>query len=185
MKEKLLLLFNLATLPETALAKEAYMIQKQDANITGLVRECEEYLRVLEITEDLTYFAKPMWKKTISKAIHSKNRKDLLDLLGFYKKLDKEKLMDKEYGEKKYLKTMNISSVRTFFSNRASMINTIKANFKGDPRYATNNYVCDCGEHLNTQSSLLTCHLYEKQRQGLNILGNDEDLIRYYQLVFK
>ena len=183
MKEKLLLLFHLATLPDTALAKEAYMIQKQDANIPGLVRECEEYLRVLKITEDPTHFTKAMWKKTISKAIHSKNRKDLLTLLESYKKLDKEKLMDEEYGEKRYLKTMNISSARTFFSARASMLSTIKANFKGDPRYAADNYVCDCGEHQDTQSGLLTCRLYEKQRQDLDILGCDEHLVLYYQRV--
>ena len=120
----------------------------------------------MEVTGDPAHFTKAMWKKTISKAIHSKNRKDLMTLLESYKKLNKEKFKDEEYGEKKYLKIMNISSARTFFSARASMLSMIKGNFKGEPGHPV------CPDDL-------PCCLYEKQRQGLNILGCDEDLVLY------
>ena len=124
-------------------------------------------------------------EEKVSSAVHAKNKWDLLLLLDSYKKLDKEKLKEEEYGQKKYLKSMNITNVRTLFSARASMLITIKANFKGDPRYAATDYMCECGEHQDTQSNLLTCRLYERQREGLDLYNSDAHLVKYYQLVIK
>ena len=84
---------------------------------------------------------KKAWKKKVLEAVHSKNKMDLLNLLDSYKKLDKEKLREEEYGMKKYLKSMNISSARTFFSARASMLSTVRANFKSDPRFASDDFI--------------------------------------------
>ena len=142
-------------------------------------------MRVLGIKEDPIFFTKPMWKKKVSSAVHSKNKQDLLLLLDSYKKLDKEKLKEEEYGQKKYLKSMNITNVRTLFSARASMLTTIKANFKGDPRYAATDYMCECGEHQDTQSNLLTCRLYERHREGLDLHNSDAHLVKYYQLIIQ
>ena len=134
---------------------------------------------------DPIFFTKKAWKKKVLEAVHSKNKMDLLNLLESYKKLDKEKLREEEYGMKKYLKSMNISSARTFFSARASMLTTVKSNFKGDPKYAAVDYMCECNEHQDTQSGLLTCRLYEKQREGLDLHGSDAHLVQYYQRVIK
>ena len=185
MKEKLLLLFHLASLPETALAKEVYILQKQDKSLPGLVRECEEFMKILGIPDDPTVFSKATWKKKILEAVHLKNKRDLLTLLESYKKLDSDKIREEEYGQKTYLKSMNISSARTLFSARASMLSTVKANFKNDARYAAVDYMCECGDHVDTQSDLLTCALYEKHREGLDLLNSDDHLVKYYQLVIQ
>ena len=123
-----------------------------------------------------------MWKKKVSSSIHLKNKLDLLSMLETYKKLDKQKMKEEEYGQKSYLRTMNLSSGRTFFSARASMLSTVKANFKSDPRYA-GDFRCECLEHEDDQASLLTCRLYERHRDGLDLLNSDEDLVTYYKLI--
>ena len=133
MKEKLLLVHHLSLLPDSALAKEAYLLQKEDKTLPGLVRECEEFLNILQINEDPSVYTKPMWKKKIHSAIHSKNKRELLAMLESYKKLDKEKLKQEDYGQKSYLKSMKMDSARTFFSARASMLGTIKLTSRETP----------------------------------------------------
>ena len=151
----------------------------------GLVRECEEFLEDLQIHEDPSCFSNSMWKKRISTAIHLKNKKELLLMLDSYRKLDKEKIREEVYGQKSYLKSMKMDSARTFFSARASMLSTVKANFKGDAKFAADNYMCECREHVDTQADLLNCRLYERHREGLDLLNNDHHLVKYYRLVIK
>ena len=95
-----------------------------------------------------------------------------------------EKLKSEEYEEKDYFKTMSDSSGRTMFSARSFMLSTIQWNFKGNPRYRANNYLCKCGDR-DTQSSLLNCTSYKHLRDGLNVLHSDSDLVKYYQLVIE
>ena len=114
--------------------------------------------------------------------IHIKNKSDLISLLNSYKKLDVDKFTNEEYGVKSYLKTMNISQSRTFFSSRSMMLSTIQWNFKNDPLFAADEFLCECGD-LDTQANLLTCRLYEHLRDGLDLAGSDTDLVKYYQLV--
>ena len=138
----------------------------------------------LEIHEDPSSHSKHSWKILVKAKVHLKNSKDLKNQLSTYTKLDVEKLRSEEYEEKDYLRTMNVSSGRTMFSARSSMLSTIQWNFKGNPRYRANNYLCKCGDR-DTQSSLLNCTSYKHLRDGLNVLHSDSDLVKYYQLVIE
>ena len=121
----------------------------------------------------------------IDERIQQKNYQDLSSMLESYKKLDKDKFMSEEYGRKPYLKTMNISAARTMFSARSMMLTSVKWNFKSNPKYAADEYKCECGEHVDTQDNLLTCNLYQDLREGLDITNSDSDLVKYYQLVIR
>ena len=102
-----------------------------------------------------------------------------------YKKLDVEKLTDKGYGIKPYLAEMTVPRARTFFAARSSMLSTVKLNFKNKKEYAEKDYLCECGEHPDSQAALLTCRIYAHLKEGLNIFGSDNDLVTYYLRVIK
>ena len=177
---KLLFLHHLATLPGSALAREVYELQKEDSS--AFVLECKTYMNSLDITVDPGSFSKYTWRKLILRKIHSKNKSELLSLLDSYKKLDRNKFENEEYGQKSYLKTMTTTQSRTFFSSRSMMLTSVQWNFKSKPVFAANEYKCECGD-LDTQANLLTCRLYKHLREGLDLVGSDTDLVKYYQLV--
>ena len=85
MQRKLLFLYHLMTLPENSLAKEIYLIQKENA-LPGLVNECEQFLSDLNIHADPSTFTKGQWKKIIRKKIQDRNKQLLLQQIREYKK---------------------------------------------------------------------------------------------------
>ena len=183
MMTKLLLLKHISSLPDTALAREIYTLQKEHSS-EGLVKECSEYINTLSLDEPENY-SKKGWSKTIKECIHQKNKSDLLTLSRSYRKIDVEKLSSEEYGAKKYLSTMKLSDAWTAFLARAHMLSTFQCNFKNNPEFVTNNFMCICKEHRDDQESVLNCRLYEHLREGLDLENNDLDLVRYYQLVIE
>ena len=116
--------------------------------------------------------------------IHEKNKKNLLEKVGNFKKIKLENWLTEEYGMKNYIKSMNLSQARTLFSARAEVLPTIQMNFKNKPEFAQNLWKCKCGD-LDTQSHLAYCRSYEHLREGLDILQNDLHLVLYYQRVIK
>ena len=184
MLKKLLFLHHLISLPNSALASEIYSIQQANVSeFPGLVSECNEYLEQLGISSNPAFYTKFQWARLIKSKIHDKNKTDILSQMSTYSKLDFEKLSSEEYGMKNYLSSMKISEARTMFSARSSMLSTVQYNFKNHPEYKANAYKCKCGDHVDTQSSLLTCKLYSHLREGLDLLHSDSDLVKYYQLV--
>ena len=61
-QQKLLFLHHLVHLPENTLANEIYRIQKENS-LPGLVKECEDFLTKMNISEDPVYLTKYQWKK--------------------------------------------------------------------------------------------------------------------------
>ena len=178
---KLLFFHHLISLPEDSLAKNILNLKEEK----GHPSEYRTLLEELQIDEDPANFSKEHWKKHVSKKVHLKNKREILSKFNSSKKLDKEKLSSEEYDMKKYLSTMKMSEGRTFFSSRSMMISTVQCNFKSKPEYKANDYKCKCGDHLDTQTNLLTCRLYEHLREGLDLANSDTDLVRYFQLVIK
>ena len=183
MLKKLLFVHHILSLPDTAVAKEVDLVQKEKG-YPGLASEADAFLQRLDIPLDPTCFSKAGWKKEILARIHRKNKEELLSQIRSYKKLDVEKLSAEEYGAKGYLSSMKVSEARTFFSARSSMLSTVQYNFKNNNAYKANEYKCKCGE-LDTQTNLLTCRLYSHLREDLNISHSDTDLVRYYQGVIR
>ena len=185
MLHKLQFLWHLVSLPETSLAKEVYNLQKGDKNLPSLVNECELHLEELDIHIDPASVTKKEWKKVITSKIHQKNKDSLLLQIQSSRKLDIETISSEDYEEKSYLRNMRISQGRTFFSSRSSCLSTVQWNFKNNPKYRSNGYLCRCKEHIDTQSSLLNCRLYDHLKDGLDPSNSDIDLVRFFQLVIQ
>ena len=178
-------LHHLASLPDQALAKEVYSIQKENENLPGLVTECNLYLSQLGIEcSDPSIYSKCQWKKLIKTNIHAKNQSDILTQIQSYKKLEYESVSKEEYGMKSYLKTLSLSESRTFFAARSRMLKSVQINYKNNPEYIANNHKCFCLED-DHQSHLVSCRSYSHLRDGLDILGSDRDLAIYYQRVIR
>ena len=138
----------------------------------------------LEIDSDPSVFTKNQWKKYVKNKIDEKNKSDLLELIKPYKKLDHDQLMNEEYGQKSYLKTMNLSQARTCFAARAQTLRTVQMNFKNKAEYANNLWKCICGED-DHQSHLSYFESYAHLREGLDLERSDRDLVIYYQHVIR
>ena len=185
MKDKLLFLWHLSSLNDNSLAKEIYNLQKEDESLPSLLGECKSFLDELQIHRNPSSYSKSEWKRLISTRIHERNKDSLLQQIMSSRKLDQEKLSTETYEEKSYLRDMSIKDGRTFFSSRSSMLSTIQWNFKGQPEFCTNGHLCVCKEHLDTQTDLLKCKLYEKQKEGLDPLNSDIELVKFFQRVLE
>ena len=183
MLKKLLFLHHLSTLPENSLAKEIFDLQKENA-LPGLVSECDSFMTDLGIDNDPTVYTKNQWKKLVKGKVNLKNKNDLLNMIKSYKKLDYDKIVNEDYGEKSYLKTMNIFQARTCFAARAQTLRTVQMNFMHKPEYIHNNWKCKCGED-DHQSHLPFCQSYAHLRDGLDLQRSDLDLVVYYQRVIR
>ena len=180
-QKKLLFYHHLLTLNDDTLAKEVLLLQEEN-ELPGLVLECKEHLSQLDITSDPRCYSKLLWTRIIKYNIHKFNRSQLLDRIKTYKKLSFEQFVTEEYGLQSYIKNMNIRDGRTFFAHRAQMVRTVQMNFKH--MYAANSNKCICGE-FDHQVHLTSCPSYAHLRDGLDVLGSDLDLVRYYQLVIR
>ena len=146
--------------------------------------ECTEYLNELDVISDPSSFTKVQFNKLINKKIHSKNKSELLIRIQSYKKLVYSDFVEEEYGLKPYLKNMRVEDRRTYFAYRSQMLRTVQHNYKQKPEFKANNYKCVCGED-DIQSHLIHCSSYAHLRDGLNLEGSDEDLVKYFQLVIR
>ena len=182
---KLLFLRHLICLPDNLLAKEILSLQRQDDSFPCFVSECNAYLERLGITTDPASHSKKQWNELISTKVHELNKESLLEQIRGSRKLDIERITSEEYKPKSYLKEMTVEDGRTFFSYRSSMLKAVQCNFKNNRKYKENQYLCKCKEHLDSQSSLLECRLYDHLKEGLNIYSSDADLVKFFQLVIQ
>ena len=181
--KKLMFLHHLSQLSDVTLAKQIYNIQKEKS-LPGLVEECSNILSTMGIQHEPSLYTKVQWKRMIYSKVHEKNKDDILTQIKSYKKLVHEKILCEEYGEKSYLKTMNVKNARTFFAYRAQTLSTAQMNFKHKPEYVLNKWKCSCGED-DYQSHLPHCLSYEHLREGLNLEDSDHDLVLFFQRVIR
>ena len=80
------------------------------------------------------------------------------------------------------LASLNIADARLKFALRTCMTKTVKANFKGDPLYRSNNWKCQECQVLDTQDHVVRCPVYLNLRTGKD-LENDKDLVEYFRKV--
>ena len=191
MKRKLLFFHHLENLPSNSLANEVFEVQKA-LNLPGLVKECVQILNDSQIS-DIKRFSKPQWKNLIVKLCKKKNEDDLLDQIKNYKKLDFNELKKEHCNIKHYMTSLNLHSARLRFKIRAKMTPTIQMNFKSDPAFKANMWICvgcdnetDDGKigSLDTQAHVLVCEAYSDLRDG-KTLTNDKDLVDYFAGVIR
>ena len=179
-KKKLLFYYHVLNLPDNSLAKIIATTQIK-FNYPGLMTECKMLLIKYDLPE-LEDHSKVQWKKIVEKALNEFNKRTLLEKIKNYKKLDFVKLKKEDYETKNYLASLNIADARLKFALRTCMTKTVKANFKGDPLYRSNNWKCQECQVLDTQDHVVRCPVYLSLRTGKD-LDSDKDLVEYFRKV--
>ena len=94
LKKKLLFLHHTATLPCETLARETFEVQVKLA-LDGLVKECQEYLILWNIT-NLNEFTSTEWKRTFRDKFDKLNNDDSVEQTRSYKKLSHEEFVQQK-----------------------------------------------------------------------------------------
>ena len=90
-----------------------------------------------------------------------------------------------------HILNLNLKDARVIFRRNASMLQTVRYNFKSNLRYKAENYLCpDClhldpqVKHADTQEQLLSCRGNLDLRHG-KILGELKDEAVYYREIIQ
>ena len=176
-KEKLNLYKYLQHMPEETLANEIFMEQKR-CGFPGLVKECEEFAKVLGIENQLTDIktSKAEFKRIVKTAINMENEKVLRNQLKNYSKV--KEWADEDYGIKDYLKNMTLEDSRMYFRIRCNMTK-FAFNFRNMKEYSDTLWWCSsCEKAVDTFAHSKWCIAHSDLRQGKD-LSDEKDLVKY------
>ena len=176
---KLNFLWHLNNLEEKSLANEIFQVQR-DAKMPGLVRECCEWIEILELPdlfkENIT---KAQWKNRVRKAIEKYNEDDLRKKMKAFSKLKNSEMIKEHCQTKPYVKNLSVTNARHIFKKRASMTQYVKMNYMSEVRYLKNLWRCDsCQTNIDTMNHVLWCPSYSELRSGKD-LHDDQDVANY------
>ena len=133
-ESKLRFYYHLVNLQTSSVAYSIYQTQRKMK--IGFVKECLELLALLNIKEDeILDHTKISWKKLMSVKLKQKNRKDLLNLMKKYEKIDYFARKEEEYEIKGYFKNMTLENCRVMFGLRNKMTRTIQTHYSSDKGY--------------------------------------------------
>ena len=96
--------------------------------------------------------------------------------------MDHKQLEKEDFETKPYLKKLNLADARLKFALRTRMTRTVQTNFKGDPKFKSNDWKCQECQVLDTQEHIVRCPTYRSLRNEKD-LTNDKDLIDYFRKV--
>ena len=113
--------------------------------------------------------------------MEKKNGKELKDAINKYDKLSD--LKNETYGQKSYLKEMDLRRARTFFRIRTKMIKCAM-NQSSDNKNRAELWKCKACGYVDTQTHILHCPRFKELREGKS-LESDEDLVEYFSEVLK
>jgi hypothetical protein len=191
LERKLLFLHHVATLPNSALAKEIYNVQTQ-LNLPGLAQECHDFLVKFGIIQ-IENYSKEQWKTLVKKKIREMNKNNILQQIvqEGYKKVDIEQMKEDSFNLKQYMKDLNVYDARMKFKLNSFMTPTIKMNFQSDSEFARELWTCpgcskpgDVTGCRDTQRHIMVCSGYETLREDKD-LSTDKGLVAYFQQVIK
>ena len=175
--KKLLFFHHISTLPDSCLAKEVYILQKE-LHLPGIFSECKSFLNENGLCK-IEQFTKLQWKKKVKELITKLNKDDLVTMSKKYKKINFEDAADSSTRHL-YLSTFRVPDARLLFKIRSRMVPTIKMNFPRDKEFASSLWVCPgCNIHLDSQAHVMSCDSYSHLREGLD-LKEDIDLVRFF-----
>ena len=148
--------------------------------LPGLAKECEDICQkwgLKNIIENEVPVKE--WKRTIKKASREQIEKEMKAKMNTSKL---KEMSEGSFGMKDYIKDKVIENARLMFRIRSHMVD-VKANFKGDPRYSRELWLCDgCQKTVETQTHVIFCPAYTKLREGRD-LQSDKDLVNYFREV--
>ena len=102
MVKKVMFLFHLIHLQEDSLASEVLRTQRH-MEIPSLWTECLQFLLDLDISlEEIHILSKHQFKRRVQSAAKDKNRRDLLQMIEPYKKLNVAEISEENFETKPY-----------------------------------------------------------------------------------
>ena len=143
-----------------------------------------EFLNEHEI-EDVTKYSKREWKDLVTRKVHEKNRKFLINSSIKYKKIDYLDMAAEEYKFKDYFLNLDLNRARLKFQERASMMASCISHLHNHENFLKGGYFCSCKEEDEEKKIILLfhwkeCSLYTHLRRSRN-LDQEADLLSYYQ----
>ena len=132
----------MANLEVGTIGRDFWDKQVNDDSLPGLYAEVEEHLNALGGEANLREESKFFFKKKVKEYIKKKDREELLEDIGRYKKLDKNKLENDAFERKEYLDKLNLEDGRTRMRIEAKLIPTILGNYPSLHRRRGKSLVC-------------------------------------------
>ena len=192
-QKKLLFLYHLTNLPDSALAKEVLKVQIKNG-LPGLYKECSFFLNRFGIV-DLTLYSKFQFKKLVKEKIRILNKEKILEQMKRkeYKKIDISVIEKELFNLKPYFKFLSVIDARLRVKIACRMTPTVRMNFQSDPKFTAALWACPgCKDSVSnevigcrdTQDHVLICPAYAAFRQGKD-LSKDTELVKYFQNIIQ
>ena len=180
-KQKILIVLHLRSLDDRALAKQVYEEQKQ-RKWPGLAAETESICKELNIEDcNTSHMRKKEYLALLDRACHLKNE-EILRSSASEKKC--ERIKTEAYGRKNYTKNTTIQESRKWFKTRFGHLD-FGGNYSHDRKFAKSNWLCRCKTDREEEGHIVSgkCNVYEDLRTQYGDLGEDENLVQYFQAV--
>ena len=101
--------------------------------------------------DDIRTVSKGIWKSRVKKYIHDKQRKELLEDIKRYKKLNHEELSKDRFEQKTFLKTLSLENSRMRYKVLSNVIPTVRSHFSR--KYKSRSLTCPGCTPLTTTST--------------------------------
>ena len=182
-REKLMLILHIRSLDENTLARKIYDEQRKEG-WPGLAKETKEICEELGILDcNTTQLSKIEYKDLINAALKMKDEEYLRkESEGKRKCL---KIMEENYGKKKYISNSKIAEVRNVFRARVGMTE-FADNFAKDKRFLRTNWLCRCGKERESEEHITkVCQTYDDIRDNYEDLNDDIQLASFFSKVLE
>ena len=124
--------------------------------------------------------SKSRFRELVKRTCKMRNEESLKEEIQTYKKM--KALRDETVKGNAYFFKENLHNVRTLFRFRMELFDA-KLNFKGNPEYKREKYLCDsCETEQDENTHVLFCRSYHSLREGKD-LNSDSDLCDYLHRV--
>ena len=139
------------------------------------------------MTEDINI----LLSKKVSKWYKDKNRREILQDIKNYKKINYDELVEDKFERKSYFSEMNIENSRIMFKIKSQVLPTIRKNF---PRkYRADSLLCPSCRNLDltsqkkdSQKHLITeCPAFDDFRVNRDLKNNDLDIVEFFKDVME
>ena len=122
LRQQILFIHHLATLPDNCLAKEYYIVQKTQ-KLPGVVTMCQDILNEYKL-DSIEKYSKYQFQKIVKNIIFNKNKAEIFEWARGYKKIDFDRCSNETFERKAYLSSLNVADARLFFRIKYFLVPT-------------------------------------------------------------
>ena len=196
LQRKLVFVHHLANLPPEALGRQVLDIQVEKQ--VGLYKELEEHLASMGAL-NLRDLTKWQMKRKVRSYINALSRREQLEEIKRYKKLDHSELSSEPFKRKSYLSSLSLENARMRFRIASSFVQSVRTNFSRKyrqtslscpacndtrPTGSTNSSEADIPEPIrDSQIHIVSCLAYSDLRGEQFDPKNDHMLAEYFRKV--